>query len=171
MAGLLRIARAMVGTGLTFAVGVGVVGSVVGLVVVLAGQGSWHDLYATLARLSVAAFVLGIAFSGILALSARGRRLAELSGRRFAALGAGAGLLYFLFIATNAIGRWSLADAIGNLVILTVVGAGAATGIFLLARPGRSRVGAVADAALLGAGGMPGGNTAACPHRTPVEVA
>jgi hypothetical protein len=127
----------MIATGLTFALGVGAVSSIVGLIVVLVGQGSFLELLRMSGRLSVVAFLLGIAFSGILAVTARSRRFAELSIARFASLGAGAGLLYFLLISINAWSHWSLANAIGNLVILTLLGGGSAAGILMLARRGR----------------------------------
>ncbi len=94
----LRVIRGMIGTGLTFAAGVGVVGSILGLVGLLLGELSWDDLR-MVAKLSVVAFLVGVGFSGVLAIAARGRRLETLSLRYVTALGAGGGLLYFLFIA------------------------------------------------------------------------
>lgn len=137
MAGWPRIIRAVIGTGLTFAAGIGAVASIAGLIIVLVGQGSFRELFQMAAKLSVVAFLLGVAFSSLLAISARSRRLATLSIPRFAALGAGAGLLYFLLIAINAFRVWSLANAILNLVLLTLLGAGSATTILVIARRGR----------------------------------
>lgn len=140
MAGWPRIVRAMIATGLTFAAGVGAASSIVGLILVGVGAGSFDD-FRMVAKLSVVAFLVGVAFSGFLAITARSRRFAELSVPRFAALGAGAGLLYFLFIGiSGAFSHWSHANAIGNLVILTLLGGGSATGTLMLARRGRAEL-------------------------------
>jgi hypothetical protein len=124
----------MIGTGLTFAVGVGVVGSVLGLVGLLLGALSWDDLR-MVAKLSVVAFLVGVGFSGVLAIAARGRTFDRLSLRYVTALGAGGGLLYFLFIAAaNGTRVWSIWNAIGNLTILTLLGGGSAAATLLVAR-------------------------------------
>jgi len=124
----------MIGTGLTFAAGVGVVGSMLGLVGLLLGELSGHDLR-IVAKLSVVAFIVGVAFSGVLAIAARGRSFDRLSLRYVTALGAGGGLLYFLFIALmNGVRVWSASNAIGNLTILTLMGGGSAAATLLLAR-------------------------------------
>ncbi len=133
----LRVIRGMIGTGLTFAVGVGVVGSLLGLVALLVGQASLDDLR-MVGKMSVVAFIVGVGFSGVLALAARGRTFDRLSLRFVTALGAAGGFLYFLFIAAaNGARVWSVWNAIGNLTILTLLGAGAAGGMLLLARKTR----------------------------------
>lgn len=76
----LRVIRGMIGTGLTFAVGVGVAGSILGVVGLLLGELSWNDLR-MVAKLSVIAFLVGVAFSGVLAITARGRTFDKLSLR------------------------------------------------------------------------------------------
>jgi hypothetical protein len=130
----LRVIRGMIGTGLTFAVGVGVVGSLLGLVALLMGQASVDDLR-MVAKMSVVAFIVGVGFSGVLAIAARGRTFDRLSLRYVTALGAGGGFLYFLFIAAaNGARVWSVWNAIGNLAILTLLGAGSAAGMLMLAR-------------------------------------
>ncbi len=169
MAGWPRRIRAMLGTGVTFAAGVTVVGSIVAAVVMLAGEGSFHETFGMVGRFAVVSFVLGVAFSALLALTARSRRLAELSVPRFAALGGGAGLLYFLLLALNAYARWSVSDAIANLVILTVLGSGSATAILLLARRGgRPELEPGAEPRSLGDAGEVVGGVAARRERTKV---
>lgn len=147
-----KITRAVIGTGLTFAAGAGGITSIVGSVFVFAGKGSWHDVFELAGKFSVAGFLLGLAFSGILAATARRRRFTDLSLPRFTTLGVGAGLLYFMFIAINGGSHWSLADAIANLVLLTVVGGGSAAGILMLARRGRDEVESDDQTGLLGEG-------------------
>lgn len=138
----LRIIRGMVGTGLTFAVGVGAVASILGLVGLLLGQASWDDLR-MVAKLSVVAFLVGVGFSGVLAIAARGRTFERLSLRYVTALGAGGGLLYFLFIAAaNGARVWSVWNAIGNLAILTLLGGGSAAATLVLARRAGRTLGA-----------------------------
>ena len=130
----LRVIRGMIGTGLTFAAGVGVMGSLLGLVGLLLGQLSWDDLR-FVARLSVVAFIVGVGFSGVLAIAARGRTFDRLSLPFVTALGAGGGFLYFLFIAAaNGARVWSVRAAIANLTILTLLGGGSAAATLILAR-------------------------------------
>jgi hypothetical protein len=130
----LRVIRGMIGTGLTFAAGVGVVGSILGLAGLLLGELSWDDLR-MVPRLSVIAFLVGVGFSGVLAIAARRRAFDRLSLRYVTALGAGGGLLYFLFIAAaNGAKVWSAWNVIGNLTILTLLGGGAAAATLILAR-------------------------------------
>lgn len=130
----LRVIRGMIGMGLTFAVGVGVVGSVLGLVGLLLGALSWDDLR-MVAKLSVVAFIVGVGFSGVLAIAARRRTFDNLSLRYVTALGAGGGFLYFLFIAAaNGARVWSVWNAIGNLAILTLLGGVTAAATLLVAR-------------------------------------
>jgi uncharacterized integral membrane protein len=130
----LRVIRGMIGTGLTFAVGVGIVASVVSAVVWLSGGISRLAILQIAARASVVAFILGVAFSGILAITARSRKFSKLSLRLGSALGAGAGLLYFLFLAMNGGRNWSSRDAIVNFVLLTVMGAVSAAATLTIAR-------------------------------------
>jgi len=130
----LSVIRGMIGTGLTFAAGVAVVGSMLGLVGLLLGKLSWDDLR-MVAKVSVVAFLVGVGFSGMLAIAARGRTFDRLSLRYFTALGAAGGLLYFLFIAAaNGARVWSAWNAIGNLTILTLLGGGLAAATLILAR-------------------------------------
>ncbi len=130
----LRVIRGMIGTGLTFAAGVGVVSSMLALGGLLLGELSWDDLR-MVARLSVVAFLVGVGFAGVLAIVARGRTFDRLSLRYVTILGAGGGLLYFLFIAaSNGARVWSAWNAIGNLTILTLLGGGSAAATLILAR-------------------------------------
>lgn len=156
MARLARIIRATIATGLTFAVGVGAVSSAIGVIVALLGELSVRELFQMSGKLAVVAFLLGVAFSGMLVITSRIRRLAELSLPRFAALGAGAGLLYFLLIAINARHVWSLANAMGNLAFLTILGGTSATATLLLARRARHTLGSADEPRALGEGEMLG---------------
>lgn len=139
MAGLPRIVRGMLGTGLTFAVAAGALTSAVGVFAMVVGEATWVSVAETAGRISVASFILGVAFAALLALSARSRRLARLSIGRFAALGAGAGLLYFAFISTNGIGVWTPRVALLNFVLLVGLGGGLAAATLALARFGQRR--------------------------------
>ena len=130
----LRIIRGMIGTGLTFAAGIGVVASTTGLLVWLGDGITGHELMEIVGISSVVAFLLGVAFSGVLAIAARGRQFSQLSLRLVGTLGAGAGLLYFVFLALNGGRNWSAPDAIANLVLLTLMGAGSAAATLMIAR-------------------------------------
>lgn len=130
----LRVIRGMIGTGLTFAVGVGGAGLLLGLVGLAFGVLAPGD-FGMVAKLSVIAFVVGVGFAGVLALTARNRTFEKISLRYVTALGAGGGLLYFLFIgAMNGFATWSPLSAIGNLALLTLLGGGAAAATLLVAR-------------------------------------
>jgi hypothetical protein len=116
----LKVIRGMIGTGSTFAAGVGGVASLVGVLMWVGDRITGRELMEIAGIFSVVAFLLGIAFSGVLAVTARGRQLEKLSLRLVGALGAGAGLLYFVFLALN-----------GGL---TLMGAGSAAATLMIAR-------------------------------------
>ena len=136
----LRVVRGLVGTGLTFAVGVGAVTAAVGAVAWLAGRATVVDVLRVAGKFSVASFLLGVAFGGVLAVTARGRRFNKLSLPLVGSLGAGAGLLYWIFLASTGGRVWTLRLAILNFVLLTVMGAGSAIATLVIAR--RARAGA-----------------------------
>jgi O-antigen/teichoic acid export membrane protein len=150
----LRMIRGMIGTGLTFAAGVGVVGSTLGILGVLLGKLSWDDLR-LVAKLSVVAFIVGVVFSGVLAIAARSRQFDKLSLRFVTGLGAGGGLLYFLFIAAmNGAKVWSASQAIANLAILLILGGGSAAGTLILARKAGHALTSGEESRSLGEGGI-----------------
>jgi hypothetical protein len=142
----------MIGTGVTFAAGVGVVASVTGVLVWLGGGITGHELMEIVGQFSVVAFLLGVAFSGVLAITARGRQFSKLSLRLVGTLGAGAGLLYFVFLALNGGRNWSAPDAIVNFVLLILMGAGSAAAMLMIARRAGSAVGSGDELHSLGAG-------------------
>ena len=131
----LRVIRGMIGTGLTFAVGVGVVASAIaGLVWLLPGAGAGREMIRVVVASAMWAFPIGVAFSGVLALTARGRAFDKLSLPHFAALGTGAGLLLFGVLAINAWSAWSVSTAIVNATVFVLLGGGSATATLLIAR-------------------------------------
>ncbi len=131
----LRVIRGMIGTGLTFSAGVGVVASMIaGLVWLLPGIEGGREMIRVVVASSIWAFPIGVAFSGFLAITARGRSFDKLSLPRFAALGAGVGLLFFGVLAINAWDSWSVTTAIANATIFVLLGSGSATATLMLAR-------------------------------------
>ncbi len=135
----IRVIRGMIGTGLTFATGVGVASSVLGLAGLAIGELSGRELVQMVGKFSVVAFIVGVAFSSVLALVARGRSFDRLSLRYVTALGAGGGMLYFVFIAAmNGARVWTASAAVLNFAVLVLLGAGAAAGMLLVARRARS---------------------------------
>lgn len=131
----LRVIRGMIGTGLIFAAGVGVVASMIaGLVWLLPVGVSGQEMLLMAIKSSIWAFPIGVAFSGLLAITARGRSFDKLSLPRFAALGAGVGFLFFGVLAINAWHAWSISTAIANATILVLLGGGSATGTLMVAR-------------------------------------
>ena len=137
MARWLRVVRGMIGTGLAFMVGGGVLATMFGAAMWVSGDITVLDMIATVARFAIVAFPIGVVFSGILALVARGLPLEKLPVSRVAGIGAGVGLLYFALIARNGLGVWSLDALLANLAVLTLMGGGSATAILLLARRAR----------------------------------
>jgi len=130
----------MVGTALTFAVGIGLVVSAVGGVAILRHKATIIEVMRTGGRFSVASFILGFAFSGILALAARGRGFRRLSLPLVTSLGAGAGLLYWLVLAFTGGRNWGPGVGLFNFVLLLGMGGGAAAAMLLIARYARSTV-------------------------------
>lgn len=142
-----RLLRAVLLTGATFAIGVGLLTSVIGAAFWVFGKASLGGVAATVARFSLVSCGIGMAFAGLVALTARGRQVDRLSVPHIAGLGAGVGFLYFLLMGVSgAFHAWSLAGAITNLLLVTVTGAGSATAILLLARKGRPELNPGADA-------------------------
>jgi hypothetical protein len=125
----------MLGMGLTFAAGVGAIASLVaGLVWALPGVEGGPEMFRMVVASAIWSFPIGVAFSGVLAITARGRSFDKLSIPRFAALGSGAGLVFFGLLALNAWQAWDLNTAIVNAAIFVALGGGSATGTLLLAR-------------------------------------
>jgi hypothetical protein len=123
----------MIGMGLTFAAGVGVVALMVAVLPWLLLGGD-REMIRMVVASSIWAFPIGVAFSGVLALTRRGGAFDKLSLPHFAALGAGAGLLLFGVLAVNAWQAWSISTAIANATIFVFLGAGSATATLVLAR-------------------------------------
>ncbi len=131
----LRVIRGMIGMGLTFSAGVGVVASMIaGLAGLLLGGDSGRGMIRLVIASSIWAFPIGVAFSGVMAITARRRPFDKLSLPYFAALGAGAGLLLFGVLAVNAWDSWSVKTAIANATIFVLLGGGSATATLMLAR-------------------------------------
>jgi len=142
----------MVGTGLTFAAGVGGVVSIFGAVAWLRGRATGIEVLETVGRFSVAGFVLGLGFSGVLVIAARTGLFKKLSLRIGTSLGVGAGLLYWLALATTGGRSWSPRLAVLNLVTLVVMGGGLAAATVLIARRAGSLLGRAGELPSVGAG-------------------
>ena len=134
----LRVVRGMLGTGLAFAVAGPVIVSLIGAFFMVFGNASLGSVAATAARGSVVSFVIGVAFSGLLALAARGRAFEKLSFKLFSALGGGVGLVAWLAMGLGgAFSKWSFDTGLLNFLLLTSVGAGAAATTLFVARKSR----------------------------------
>jgi hypothetical protein len=142
----------MIGTGLTFAAGVGGVASIVGVLAWVGGRITGRELMGVAGKFSVVAFLLGVAFSGVLVITARGRLFNKLSLRLVGALGAGAGILYWVFLALNGGRNWSARNAIANFVLLILMGAGSAAAMLIIARRSGSAQESPDELRTLGAG-------------------
>ena len=130
-----RPVRGAVGTALTIAGGLGLGVASLGVLGWLSGEVDGRTLLHLTGQFAVVGFVVGLTFAAGIAFTARRRRVAQLSVRQVTSLGAGAGLLYFGAIAAaNGARVWSAGAAVGNLVVLVGLGAGAATALLLIAR-------------------------------------
>lgn len=148
----LRVVRGVIGTGVTFAAGVGVLASAIGTVVWLADRITARELMQIVGKSSVVAFILGVAFAGVLAITARARRFNKLSLGLVTGLGAGAGLLYWIVLAFNGGRNWSTRDAIANFVLLALMGGGSASATLMIARRARAALDSGDGLTGLGAG-------------------
>ena len=138
----LRLVRGMLGTGVAFAVGGPAIVATIGLGFWLFGNASLGGVAFTAARSSVVSFVIGVLFSGILALAAHGRGFEKLSFRLFTALGGGVGFAAFIAMGlSGAFSAWSFDTGFLNFVLLTSIGAGAAAATLLVARKATAAVG------------------------------
>jgi hypothetical protein len=146
----------MIGTGFTFAIGVGGIMSIVGAIAMIRNKATIIDVLQTVGQFSVAAFVLGAGFAGVLALLARGKNFSKLSVPLVGAVGVGAGLIYFGLISINGIGVWTPRVALLNFSLLTVMGGASAVAMLLIARRASSKsdseLGAGEEHDALGAG-------------------
>lgn len=138
----LRLIRGMIGTGLAFAVGGPAIVAAIGTGFWLFGDVPLSAVVLTAARSSVVSFVIGVLFSGTLALAARGRGFEKLSLKLFTALGGGVGLAAYLAMGlSGAFSRWSLDTAGVNLLLLTSIGAGSAAATLFVARKATAALG------------------------------
>jgi hypothetical protein len=121
--------------GAVFSAGVGsIAAAAAGTLWLFSGMGPVAEYAKLVTAMAIWAFPIGVAFSGVVALTARGRSFERLSLPRFMAIGAGAGLLLYGVLAMNAWDAWTVRNAIGNAVILVGMGSGSAAVSLLLAR-------------------------------------
>ena len=130
----LMVTRGMVSMGLTFAAVAGVFFAVLAVVSGLFFPGVEDDLPFMIIAGSVWAFAIGVAFSGILAIAARGVRFDKLSLPRVAVLGAGGGLVLAGLLVAATWQEWSAWDALVPVTFLPLLGGGSATATLVLAR-------------------------------------
>ena len=130
--------RGAVGVGLTWAVGWGVVGGLLGLFFLALGSGPAIAL-ALFTDSALAGFLLGGCFSVVLALEGRGRAFDEISLLRFTTWGAFGGLLLWAPMALGLLGAagWSVGlELLVTASVMAGLGAGSAAGSLVLARRG-----------------------------------
>jgi hypothetical protein len=135
----LRRIRGAIGMGLTWALGWGVAGLLIGVASILLPGLPWDAFFevfdAPLPAFAVPGFFAGVFFSAVLGIAGRHRRFRELSLPRFAAWGAVGGVLLILFpFALEALGlastegssisRWqAIAVLTGPFIVLSAVSA------------------------------------------------
>jgi hypothetical protein len=144
---LLKRIRGAIGMGLTWAVGWGTAGVMIGVASNLLPGLPWDRFLkvfdAPLPALAIPGFFAGVFFSIVLGIAGRNRRLDELSLGRFFAWGAVGGLLLTMFpfalVAAgfasregSAIGTWEIISVITGPFVL--LGAASASVTLMLAR-------------------------------------
>ena len=148
----LRVVRGMVGTGVTFAAGIGGVVSIFGAIALLRGRATVRDVVETVGQFSVASFLLGAGFAGVVAIGARAGLFKKLSLRVGTSLGVGAGLLYWLFLAMTGGRNWTPRLAILNFVLLVLMGGLSAAATVVIARKAGSALEPVDEPVRVGPG-------------------
>jgi hypothetical protein len=137
MSGWKRLVRGILGMGVGFAAVAGLIMSTLAAAALtLEGGEGWRLALESVMMGSLWGFLIGVTSGGVMALLARGQSFESLSLRRFAGLGAGAGLFLFgvVALALRMWDSWSASAAVTNAVILAVLGGGCATAFLLLAR-------------------------------------
>ena len=125
----------MLGTAVAFAIGGPAIVGIVALAFWLFGGAPLGAVAVAVLRSAPICFIIGLAFSGLVALLAQGRMFEKLSIKLFAALGAVVGFALFMLMGLGgAFEAWSATDGIVNLLLLTSVGAGGAAATLALAR-------------------------------------
>ena len=130
----MSVIRGTIGMGLTFAAAGGVFFSVLAAVATLFFPGMEDEPGFMIIAGSVWGFAIGVSFSVVLAIAARGRSVDQLSLPRVAALGAGGGLVLAGLLVGATWQEWPNGGAIVPFTILPLLGAGAGTASLLLAR-------------------------------------
>lgn len=119
--------------GLVFGVGVGSIATLLGLFAYFF-LGAGPEVGILIVGSTIWSTLMGVVFSGALALLAKGRSFDEISLPKVAGLGFLGGLAAFGLLALNAWDVWSVDAAIGNALILTSLGTGSASASLLIAR-------------------------------------
>ena len=140
----LKRIRGAVGMGLTWAIGWGFVGGLLGVLWLAVVETPATTLAFALALFQAGAlvgFILGGTFSVVLAMEGRGRAFDEISLLRFTIWGAFGGLLMWAPLALTLVGAagWSvggtdLLELALTTTVLALLGAGSAAGTLVLAR-------------------------------------
>ena len=149
--GWLRKLRGALFMGVTWAIGWGGTGLLIGVASVLLPFLPWARFFrvfdAPLPAMAVPGFIGGVIFAGVLGVAGRHRRFDQLSLPLFALLGAVGGLLLGLLPAAMVlVGLADLAEGVALwrltavfAVPTTLLGAASATGSLLLARKAEQR--------------------------------
>ena len=132
MAKILRRIRGALGMGLTWAMGWAPVGGIVGFAVALVSGGPLVGVVEAMLLYGASGFVVGAAFSGILAIAEGRRRFDQMSLGRFATWGALGGLLISPYTIFDGM-PFTLASVIG-VGVMTLLSAGSAAATLALAR-------------------------------------
>lgn len=149
----LKLVRGTLGTGIAFAVAGPIIVGAIASLFWLFGDLKFEYAVGAALRSAPLSFVLGVAFSGVLALVARGQAIERLSVRTFGAIGGGIGLTAWAAMGlTGAFSAWSPGTAVVNLVLATSIGAGSAAATLALARRARGGLAAGEDVQHLGTG-------------------
>lgn len=129
-----KVARGVLGMGLTFGALGAALFSLVALVSTVFFPGGEDDLGFMIIAGAVWGGAIGTSFSAILAIAAGGRSVGELSYRRVASVGVMGGLILAGLIVGGSWGDWPGWNAVVPFSILPLLGAGVGTASLLVAR-------------------------------------
>lgn len=140
----LRRIRGAIGMGLLWAAGGAAVGGLIELILnLLPGPDDWMGVDMWPPTLAIPGFFAGVAFSAVLGIAARGRKVEDLSVARFGAWGAVGGLLLSGLLVALGFGEPLLPDLWLRAVVFigpaTLLSAVAASSSLALARMAEGR--------------------------------
>jgi len=137
MSRILKFIRGAAGMGLAFAVALSGLFTIISVIKWMNGANLFYELIETvLTGAAPIGFLMGVAFSAVLAVGGRGRTLAEISLGRIVGWGAVGGLLFWA-LSGGPFSIPDLPEAVAEVGITSALGALFAAGVYKVGGLGR----------------------------------